>query len=141
MSSVNWVYSIRNLLDDWGFPKWCVDRFSLKAIVALSTFTVWDSILNSFQDADGFTYNFGAHFITNCLVAAVGVSAICRHMPRYELAPSVGNKFTSRLPQTMLFHAAARFTGRTVAVGYSSSVPESPHVWHVCRSATLRKRQ
>ncbi len=161
-------------------------------------------LARSFQDADGFTYDFGAHFITNRLAAAVGVSAICRHMPRYgesvwqngrsssypfglmrqprfvasafakkvtssfrgkplnaaewyenaygnklareiaipiteawsgapaaELAPSVGDKFTSSLPHTMLLHAAARFTGRTVAVGYSSSVPESPHVWHV----------
>ena len=48
MSPVNWVYSIRNLLDDWGFPKWCVNRFSLKGIVALSAFTVWDGFLNLF---------------------------------------------------------------------------------------------
>jgi protoporphyrinogen oxidase len=40
-------------------------------------------LARSFQDADGFTYDFGAHFITNRLAAAVGCSATCRHMPRY----------------------------------------------------------
>ena len=29
---------------------------------------------------DGFTYDFGAHFITNRLAAAVGCSASCRPM-------------------------------------------------------------
>ncbi len=161
-------------------------------------------LAKSFRDPDGFTYDFGAHFITNRLAAAVGISSKCRHMPRYgesvwrkgrdysypfglmrnplfvgsavakkatnplrakpanaaewyeqaygnrlareiafplteawsgvppaDLAPSVGEKFTSSLPRTMMLIAAAKFTRRTVAVGYSTSVPESPHVWHV----------
>jgi len=161
-------------------------------------------LARSIKDPDGFTYDFGAHFITNRLAAAVGVSAQTRHMPRYgesvfrrgkaysypyglmrsprylssalwkkstnlfrkqptnaaewfsqaygnklaediaiplteawsgakanELAPSVGEKFTSSLPRTMMLLGASRFTRRTVAVGYSTSVTESPHVWHV----------
>ncbi|MFZ0624975.1 MAG: NAD(P)-binding protein, partial [Acidimicrobiia bacterium] len=32
----------------------------------------------SFHDEDGFTMDFGAHFITNRLAAALGVSASCR---------------------------------------------------------------
>jgi protoporphyrinogen oxidase len=40
-------------------------------------------LARSFQDADGFTYDFGAHFITNRLAAAVGCSATCRDMARY----------------------------------------------------------
>ena len=40
-------------------------------------------LARSERDADGFTYDCGAHFITNRLAAAVGVSAACRHMPRY----------------------------------------------------------
>ena len=161
-------------------------------------------LARSERDADGFTYDFGAHFITNRLAAAVGCSATCRHMPRYgetvwyrsrtysypfglmrsprfvasavaakasglfrgrpgtaaewyraqygkrladriaiplteawsgapaaELAASIGEKFATSLPRTMMLKAAARITRRTVAVGYSSTVPESPHVWHV----------
>lgn len=155
-------------------------------------------------DADGYTYDFGAHFITNRVAAAVGCAAVCRAMPRYgetvllrgraysypfglmrnprfamsalaaklgglfrrrpataadwyraaygrrladevalplieawsgapagELARTVGDKFATSLPRTMMLKAAARVTGRTVAVGYSSTVTESPHVWHV----------
>ncbi|HEY0777744.1 MAG TPA: FAD-dependent oxidoreductase, partial [Gemmatirosa sp.] len=37
----------------------------------------------SFHDADGFTYDFGAHFITNRLAAALGVSDVCRAVERY----------------------------------------------------------
>ena len=161
-------------------------------------------LCRSERDPEGFTYDCGAHFVTNRLAAAVGVSAGCRPMPRYgetvwhrgrgysypfglrrsprlalsaarakaggpfraaavtaadhyraaygrkladeialplteawsgaaghELAASVGQKFATSLPRTVALKAAARLTGRTVAVGYSSTVPESPHVWHV----------
>jgi phytoene dehydrogenase-like protein len=40
-------------------------------------------LARSFQGEDGFTYDFGAHFITNRLAAAVGCSATCRDMARY----------------------------------------------------------
>jgi oxygen-dependent protoporphyrinogen oxidase len=48
-----------------------------------------------------------------------------------ELASSVGEKFATSLPKTMLLKVATRITRRTVAVGYSGTVAESPHVWHV----------
>src|SRR5215210_4819357 len=38
----------------------------------------------SFHDDDGFTYDFGAHFITNRLAAAIGVGAQCRDVRRYS---------------------------------------------------------
>ena len=161
-------------------------------------------LCRSERDPEGFTYDCGAHFITNRLAAAVGVSATCRPMPRYgetvwhggrgysypfglmrspryalsaaaakaggpfrraavtaadhyrgaygrkladeialplteawsgagggELAAAVGQKFATSLPRTIALKVAAKLTGRTVAVGYSSTVPESPHVWHV----------
>ena len=161
-------------------------------------------LARSERDPDGYTYDCGAHFITNRLAAAVGVSAACRPMPRYgetvwhggrgysypfglmrsprfvasavaakarglvagrpvtaadhyraqygrkladeiavplteawsgatggELAASVGEKFATSLPRTVMLKAAAWATGRTVAVGYSGTVAESPHVWHV----------
>lgn len=41
-SPVNWVYSIRNWLDDWGAPRWLVNRFSLKSAAALGVCTLLD---------------------------------------------------------------------------------------------------
>ena len=40
-------------------------------------------LARSFRDGDGFTYDFGAHFITNRLAAALGVGAHCRDVRRY----------------------------------------------------------
>src|SRR4051812_47340465 len=37
----------------------------------------------SFRDAEGFTYDFGAHFITNRLAAALGTAANCRLVRHY----------------------------------------------------------
>ena len=45
-SPVNWTYSVRNLLDDWGAPRWLVERFSLKAAASLAFFTLIDGALN-----------------------------------------------------------------------------------------------
>ena len=40
-------------------------------------------LARSFSDNDGFSSDFGAHFITNRLAARVGVSASCRDVPHY----------------------------------------------------------
>ncbi|MBC7901028.1 MAG: FAD-dependent oxidoreductase [Saprospiraceae bacterium] len=37
----------------------------------------------SFKDAEGFSYDFGAHFITNRLAGAIGVSSECRTIEYY----------------------------------------------------------
>ncbi|MEO8771407.1 MAG: FAD-dependent oxidoreductase [Ferruginibacter sp.] len=37
----------------------------------------------SFKDTEGFSYDFGAHFITNRLAEAIGVSAKCRVVKHY----------------------------------------------------------
>ncbi len=44
VSPVNWVYSIRNLLDDWGAPRWLVNRFTLNSPVSLAVFTLFDTV-------------------------------------------------------------------------------------------------
>jgi SAM-dependent methyltransferase len=44
VSPVNWVYSIRNFLDDWGAPNWLVNRFSLNSPVSLAIFTLFDNL-------------------------------------------------------------------------------------------------
>ncbi|MGB8703287.1 MAG: FAD-dependent oxidoreductase, partial [Thermosynechococcaceae cyanobacterium] len=40
-------------------------------------------LAQSFHDPDGFSYDFGAHFITNRLAAALGVGAHCRTVHHY----------------------------------------------------------
>jgi SAM-dependent methyltransferase len=42
VSPVNWVYSLRNWLDDWGGPRWLVNRFSLRSTIPLGVFTLLD---------------------------------------------------------------------------------------------------
>ncbi len=40
-------------------------------------------LARSFTDQEGFTYDFGAHFITNRLAAALGIGAQCRDVHHY----------------------------------------------------------
>ena len=40
-------------------------------------------LASSFKDKEGFTYDFGAHFITNRLADAIGVSSECRVVKHY----------------------------------------------------------
>lgn len=49
-------------------------------------------LASSFRDGEGFTYDFGAHFITNRLAAAVGVGARCRTVRRYGEAVLLGGR-------------------------------------------------
>lgn len=42
VSPVNWVYSVRNWLDDWGGPRWLVGRLSPRSATALGAFTLLD---------------------------------------------------------------------------------------------------
>jgi SAM-dependent methyltransferase len=43
LSPVNWVYSLHNLLADYGAPKWLVNRFGLAAPGSLALFTIVDA--------------------------------------------------------------------------------------------------
>ena len=47
VSPVNWTYTVRNWLDDWGAPKWLVRQFSLETAPSLAVFTVVDSVMTS----------------------------------------------------------------------------------------------
>jgi len=44
VSPVNWVYSVRNALVDWGSPAWLVNRFSLRSPGSLAVFTLFDAL-------------------------------------------------------------------------------------------------
>lgn len=49
----------------------------------------------SFKDEEGFSYDFGAHFITNRLAAAIGVSADCLTVKHYGEMVWLGTKVYS----------------------------------------------
>jgi len=49
-------------------------------------------LAQSFRDDDGFTYDFGAHFITNRLAAALGIGAHCRDVRTYGEAVRLGDE-------------------------------------------------
>jgi Methylase involved in ubiquinone/menaquinone biosynthesis len=44
VSPVNWTYSVRNMLDDYGAPRWLVEQFSLRTPITLGVFTIFDSL-------------------------------------------------------------------------------------------------
>jgi oxygen-dependent protoporphyrinogen oxidase len=49
-------------------------------------------LATSFKDAEGFSYDFGAHFITNRLAAAIGVGAECLTVKHYGETVWLNNK-------------------------------------------------
>jgi protoporphyrinogen/coproporphyrinogen III oxidase len=49
-------------------------------------------LATSFKDAEGFSYDFGAHFITNRLAAAIGVSSECLTVKHYGETVWLGGK-------------------------------------------------
>jgi protoporphyrinogen/coproporphyrinogen III oxidase len=49
-------------------------------------------LATSFHDDDGYTYDFGAHFINNRLAAAVGIGAKCRDVLYYGESVYLHNK-------------------------------------------------
>jgi protoporphyrinogen/coproporphyrinogen III oxidase len=49
-------------------------------------------LASSFKDEEGFSHDFGAHFITNRLAAAIGVSSECLKVERYGEAVMIGGR-------------------------------------------------
>src|SRR5262249_13197153 len=48
LSPVNWVYSMRNALVDYGAPSWIVNRFSLSSPGSLAACTLLDGLFQAF---------------------------------------------------------------------------------------------
>ncbi len=84
----------------------------------------------SFHDDDGFTYDFGAHFITNRLAAAIGISARCRIVRRYGETVLLNGRAHSypcglmRVPRFAASAIATRFAALT-----NNSQPQSAAEW------------
>ncbi len=83
-------------------------------------------LARTFRDAEGFSYDFGAHFITNRLAAAIGVGPACRDVRYYGETAIVGGRSYSypfglvRSPRFLLSAIAGRGT-RLVNGSYQPS--------------------
>jgi oxygen-dependent protoporphyrinogen oxidase len=84
----------------------------------------------TFSDVDGFSYDFGAHFITNRLAAALGVGAHCQTVHRYgETVLLDGRSYSYpfgliRVPRFLASALATR-----VAALRNGSAPRSAAEW------------
>lgn len=76
-------------------------------------------LAQSFHDEDGFTYDFGAHFITNRLAKAVGIEDQCRTVKHYAETVWLGGKSYShpfglmRVPRMTLSGISAKIKSLT----------------------------
>lgn len=50
--------------------------------------------------------------------------------PAEELSPAIGNKLPNVF-RTLMLRAAARLSGKAIAIGYCQDLPETASVWHV----------
>ena len=72
----------------------------------------------SHADADGFTYDFGAHFVTNRLAKVLGIADQCRDVPRYGESVWLRGKVYSypfglmRVPRFVAGGVASKLPGR-----------------------------
>lgn len=72
----------------------------------------------SHADPDGFTYDFGAHFVTNRLAKVLGIADKCRDVPRYGESVWLGGKVYSypfglmRVPRFVAGGVASKLPGR-----------------------------
>lgn len=86
-------------------------------------------LATSFRDEDGFVCDFGAHFITNRLAAALGIGSNCRDVRHYGETVLLGNKTYSfpfgllRSPRFVASAAMSRLRSQ-------SKPPESAAEWY-----------
>lgn len=68
-----------------------IERRGLQAAV-FETGRAVGGMASSFKDAEGYTYDFGAHFVSNRLADALGASEISRTVGHYGEAVSLGGR-------------------------------------------------
>lgn len=87
-------------------------------------------LATTFKDAEGFSYDFGAHFITNRLAKAIGVSSECRLVKHYGEAVWLKGKSYNypfglvTIPRMTLSWAAGQF--KSLLTGHE---PDSAAEW------------
>ena len=81
---------------------------------------------SSFKDAKGFSYDLGAHFVSNRLAGALGAADICRTVKRYGEAVAVDGRMYSH-PFGLL--RSPRFTASALKARLSPRSIESAADW------------
>ncbi len=77
-------------------------------------------LASSFKDEEGFSYDFGAHFVTNRLAAMLGVSGDCKPVKHYSETVLLGGKTYSypfglmKIPRMTLSGALSQLGGNNV---------------------------
>ena len=87
-------------------------------------------LARSFRDEDGFVHDFGAHFITNRLAAAIGVGSRCRDVKHYGETVLLNGRYypypfgLMRNPRFLASALASRSMRR-------SAPPQSAREWYI----------
>ena len=86
-------------------------------------------LAQTFNDEDGFSYDFGAHFVTNRLADAIGVGEQCRLVPRYDEAVWLKGKHYS-YPLGLLSSPRLAISGATTLISnLGQPEPETASDW------------
>jgi protoporphyrinogen oxidase len=99
-------------------------------------------LATTFTDSDGFSYDFGAHFITNRLAAAIGVGSQCRTVRHYSETVMLGGRSYSypfglmKVPRFCL--SAVKTRAASLANGHA---PESAADWFSSRYGSALARE
>lgn len=99
-------------------------------------------LATTFTDSEGFSYDFGAHFITNRLAAAIGVGGQCRTVRHYSETVMLGGRSYSypfglmRVPRFFLSALATR----AAALG-NGHAPQSAEEWFSSRYGAALARE
>jgi len=99
-------------------------------------------LATTFTDAEGFSYDFGAHFITNRLAAAIGVGAQCRIVRHYSETVLLGGRAYSYpfgLMGVPRFFLSALAT-RAAALG-NGGPPRSAEEWFCAKYGAALARE
>lgn len=85
-------------------------------------------LATSFKDAEGFSHDFGAHFITNRLAAAIGVSSECVLVKHYGEAVWLKGK-TYNYPFGLMRIPRMTLSGITSQLAINRPAPTSAAEW------------
>jgi len=99
-------------------------------------------LASSFKDADGFTYDFGAHFVTNRLANAIGVSSECRLVKHYgETVWLKGRSYSYPFGLVRIPRMSASFVKTKVKTLKNERPPSSAAEWFSRRYGSAFARE
>ena len=87
-------------------------------------------LAQSFKDADGFSHDFGAHFVTNRLADAIGVNSECRLVKHYgEAVWLKGKSYNYPFGLMKIFRMSLSFVKTKIKSISNRNQPDSAAEW------------